>query len=358
MVKADLEELAINIPARNMQQPPVQWQQENEWMENEEGDDEEENEEGNNEEENEDGDDNEDGGDTDGETVLAANDTIATDDNTSHIPGHGMRSSPKLTKAEIRAQKKAAKLAKSQSKAAKNQQKHTVSVRSQDVAAVARILHGDNDADDQNAASHPLASDKTIEEVIARNVGFMASIEDHKRELLSSISQRRKSDRESRNRANAAAAAATVPSFGGKKKRKRFSDAGLHRRNATATDGGLEDEDDDELEDVVVAVLTKLGVKPAHLKAGNGESAKKKGATVTTTPTNALTTTPCPTLIVANLKAVVKDDLARHENDQREMCIRAGGFWRYVGRPVFERMTQIARELDWKTGMKLKEKPA
>lgn len=32
-----------------------------------------------------------------------------------------------------------------------------------------------------------------------------------------------------------------------------------------------------------------------------------------------------------------------------------GGFWRYVGRPVFDRMTEVARSIDWGTGRIIKQ---
>src|SRR6202008_4265053 len=104
--------------------------------------------------------------------------------------------------------------------------------------------------------------------------------------------------------------------------------------------------------------MVKLGVEAEHARSGgsttasgaanNGSSAKKNGL-------GANKSVGGVTSVVTTLKALVKDDLEKFDNEQRETCIRAGGFWRYVGRPVFERMTQIARELDWKTGMKLKD---
>lgn len=239
----------------------------------------------------------------------------------------------KMTKAETRAMKKASKAAKSQSKAVKNQKKHIVNVRAETVAFVAEVLHGD--AANSDGATHPLASDKNIEEVIARNMGFLASIDDHKRTLLSSIAQRRKSDRDRRRSSNMSV------------KKRRFSERGQLP----------DDEEDDEMEDLLVAVMIKLGVNGEHARgcgptiavaAMHNANAKKNKAS------NASSAHQVSD-IIKSLKALVRDDLERFENEQRETCVRAGGFWRYVGRPVFERMTQIARELDWKTGMKLKE---
>ncbi|KIW64448.1 hypothetical protein PV04_09380 [Phialophora macrospora] len=255
----------------------------------------------------------------------------------------GRMAPPKLTKAEIRAMKKASKAAKSQSKAAKNQQKHVINVWTEDVSFVAKVLHGDAAcAEGPAGATHPLATDRTIEEVIARNMGFLSSIDQHKKALLSSIAQRRRSDRDRRKSSSAA-------SSGGPKKR-RFSE----RLND-------EDQADDEMEDLLVAVLGKLGVDAEHARSCgtplaapvvNGGLAKKNGAGA---DKDAACRPHQIASIIAGLKGLVRDDLERFENEQRETCVRAGGFWRYVGRPVFERMTQIAKELDWKTGMKLKE---
>ena len=246
-----------------------------------------------------------------------------------------MISTSKLTKAETRAQKKAAKAAKSQSKAFKNQKKHTISVRTEDVDFVAAVLHGDSAAATQ-AATHPLASDKTIEEVIQRNMGFVANIAYHKKQLMASIAQRRRSERERRKSSSVGAAGS---------KKRRFSDM-TH----------LDDiDDDEETEHLLTAILAKLGIQA---RAGGADSVVGSASGKKGTPKigSGGGVTATQGSIVASLKALVKEDLKKHENEQRETCIRAGGFWRYVGKPVFERMTKIAEGLDWKTGKKLKER--
>ncbi|KAH0848474.1 hypothetical protein FOPE_02557 [Fonsecaea pedrosoi] len=284
--------------------------------------------------------------DDEAETVTDTTTSTADENDQQHMPP------TRLTKAEARALKKAAKTAKSQSKAAKNQQKHVIGVRTADVSFVAEVLHGNNAGARPGAqprATHPLASDKTIEEVIARNMGFMSSIQEHKKTLLSSIAQRRKSERERRK---SSIAGISYHGVGGKK--RRFSE-GLHDCDA----------EDDEMEDLLVAVLVKLGIDGGHARstsctantAGpttNSVGVKKNGVGggINKAPASSPQQTSS---IVAALKALVKDDLERFENEQRETCVRAGGFWRYVGRPVFERMTKIAREVDWKTGVKLKD---
>lgn len=272
------------------------------------------------------------------------NDDTSTVTSMSDTPS---KSSPRMTKpskAAVRAQKKAAKVAKSTSKAAKNQAKHVISVRSEDVDLVKRVLHGDTDH--QALHTHPLASDKTIEEVIQRNMGYMSNIQEHKKLLMSSIARRRRSEKDRERR------------------RSAMIDHRHKRRLSIVVDDELEEEAE-ELETLLTAVLVKLGVSAEHVKSVGGVnvhgSAKKSGIGGGSGSgsgsgggsNNGLTSRRFT--IVANLKALVRDDLDRHENEQRETCVRAGGFWRYVGKPVFDRMTQIAEELDWKTGVKFKE---
>lgn len=252
----------------------------------------------------------------------------------------------KPTKAEKRALKRAAKAVKSQNKAFKNQAKHTISIKTQDVELVNTVLHGDANS---TGDTHPLASDKTIEEVIQRNLGYASSIEEHKRQLMSSIGLRRRDERERRN---------ATPSAKDNKKR-RFSAVSQSSHNE-------EDEEDEETENLLTAVLTKLGVDREHIKSGgtggrgNTNLKKNVGRHPSTGGSSACNNHSANTAhrlsIVGNLKRLVKDDLEKFDNDQRETCVRAGGFWRYVGKPVFDRMTIIAGQLDWKTGAKLKER--
>jgi hypothetical protein len=275
--------------------------------------------------------------DDDAQTVTDTTASTTDDTDRQHVLP------PKLSKGETRAMKKAAKAAKSTNKAAKNQKKHVINVRAEDVSFVAEVLHGT--AANGDGATHPLASDKTIEEVIARNISFLSGIDDHKRLLLSSIAQRRRSDRDRRKSSSAASGASSSS------RKRRF---GERTNDHDSTE-------QDEMDDLLVAALVKLGVAAEHARAEtNGATspgatcvaAKKKG-----TPGKDFATTSPQQIpsIIALLKALIRDDLERHENEQRETCVRAGGFWRYVGRPVFERMTVIAKEIDWKTGMKYKE---
>ena len=107
------------------------------------------------------------------------------------------------------------------------------------------------------------------------------------------------------------------------------------------------------MDDLVAAVLTNLGVNASHTQttgSGSGAGAKKEKGGKADGGSGAQILS-----IVTSLKKEIREDLKTFEHEQRETCIRAGGFWRYVGSKVFERMTQIAEEVDWKTGQKLKE---
>ncbi|EHY53148.1 hypothetical protein HRR90_003783 [Exophiala dermatitidis] len=261
----------------------------------------------------------------------------ANTDETVSTDGWTSNKQPKMTKAETRAMKRAAKQEKKETKAFKNQAKHhNVGIHKENIDFVATILHGDAKND---ASNHPLASDKTIEEVMQRNLGFLSAMEDHNKDLMASIAKRRKSDRERRSNRN--------NGTWGKNGKKRRS-SGNNNHDA--------DDTDDEAEYLLVAVLTNLGVHSTHIPTPTDKNGKA----------NAIPKSPWGggmgnvpganaeiAAIVANLKALVKEDLERHENELRETWVRAGGFWRYVGKAVFDRMTEIAKNLDWKTGAKL-----
>ena len=60
--------------------------------------------------------------------------------------------------------------------------------------------------------------------------------------------------------------------------------------------------------------------------------------------------------MLAQLRVAIGEDLKKHENEQRMTCIRAGGFWRYVGKGVFERMMRVGERIDWRTGVIIREK--
>jgi len=206
-------------------------------------------------------------------------------------------------------------------------------VRTEDVERVRKVLHGDQE-DQTGGKGHPLATDKTIEQVIERNMSFVANIQEHKRYLLQSVAGRRKSDKE-------------------KKRLNRMRRVSEHRGGCGGRSNvGHIVDDITETEDLINAILIKLGVP---VSTGNG----KKGGISTCSSFSSRTpkpTTPKPNskgpsardAIVEKLKDAITEDLEKHENEQRQTCVRAGGFWRYVGKPVFERMTEVASRIDWK----------
>lgn len=268
----------------------------------------------------------------DSDDASITTDTITSRGSNSSVGD--MPSSPKPTKAETRATKRAAKAARSQSKACKNRKKHVINVRSEDVSFVAEVLHGDSrdngngnrDRNRDGAADdvepHPIAWDKTFEDVINGNLGFMSSMKEHRKQLLRSTQQQRKASARGR------------------------------KRRVSERHGDDADDEDDETETLLAAALMKLGVnvngKHHQNPGGAGHADGRKGTK------KAITTAQAS--ILASLKALIRDDLERFENQQKETCVRAGGFWRYAGRAIFDRMTAIARTVDWQTGAKLKQK--
>lgn len=83
-----------------------------------------------------------------------------------------------LTVAQKRAVKKEIKTGKSISEVTENQRKHVVTVRSGDIQAIAQAIHG-GDYGQQKIGGNALATNKTIEEIMKRNLGFVSSIQEH-----------------------------------------------------------------------------------------------------------------------------------------------------------------------------------
>lgn len=252
----------------------------------------------------------------------------------------------KPTKAEVRAQKKAKKSAKSQTKALKNQNRNLALITTADVKRVAQVLHGDEADIIHDGSAHPLVTDRTIEDVINRNLNFVKNIQVHKQYLFRSVAAGRKENKE----------------------RKR-----LKKRESQ----GETLEDRVEMEEVVSAIMIQLGVSACIVSASSG-SGTNSGSMSAPFRTNsaiapgrkrassALTVSPSPSAfsnkpvmaIAAKLRAAIKTDLEKHENEVHARYVRAGGFWRYVGKTVFERMTEIAAELDVGSGERWEKKRA
>jgi hypothetical protein len=219
------------------------------------------------------------------------------------------------SKAEQRAYKKAMKHEKSLKKSAKNSERHILSIRQSDIDAVTTALHG-NHTDTSTGTGHPLATDQDLSDVIQRNRRFVANIQEHKVYLRRSVRLARRATNSQR------------------KSRKRG-------KTADVDEASMED----EAEEVVKGVLLELDI---DMSSTASKRPDRRDSFCATPPARIAA-------VVQKLRIAIHEDLEKHENEQRSTCIRAGGFWRYVGRPVFDRMTEVARCIDWRTGRIIKE---
>jgi hypothetical protein len=223
-----------------------------------------------------------------------------------------------LSITQKRALKKEIKAEKSISKASKNQQKHTVSVRREDIEAVARAIHGDDFGATSNDG-RPLGTDKTIEQVVKRNLGFVSAIQEHRSALLESLAKER--DITSKNRQS---------------QRSENDEAELLDMR-------------ERMEDLVVAVLRKIGVHSASpTLAFNAPATNGFGTLGSGKRTKAA--------IVQKLSAAIAEDIENHENEQRQTYQRAAGFWRYANHEILVRLTEHAKKVNWATGEKIVRK--
>lgn len=232
---------------------------------------------------------------------------------------------------------------KSQNKALKSQSKVSAGITHTDVNNVAVVLHGEDHDRGFDGSAHPLASDKTIEDVINRNLNFVKSIQVHKQYLFKSVATGRRVIKE----------------------RKR-----LKKRESR----GEIVEDAIELDEVVSVVMLKLGLSPAVVNASLNSTPIAHLSSITSTRKRANSSVSSPSYfpeskgspaasrssvaIAVKLRRAIKVDLEKHENEVHMRYVRAGGFWRYVGKTVFDRMTDIARELDVGTGEKWEKRRA
>lgn len=224
----------------------------------------------------------------------------------------GQDTNPRLTKSEKRDQKRQARVAKSLSKTRKNQDKITIAVREEDIERVAKIIHGNSYRSPRDDA-HPLATDATIEEVIERNIGFCSSIASHNKALLESMAQTRK------RRIS--------------EKDKRMSS----QRAESAVD----------IEDVVTAILAQLDIITPMAPASTSKTPQ--------TPRHLIGSPKARNALFRKLRDTVREDIEKYENEQRETASRCAGFWRYCGKAIFDRMSENAKEIDWRTGENLRK---
>ena len=223
-----------------------------------------------------------------------------------------LTNSTPLTARAKRAEKRRLKAAKQVSKALKSQEKVSLNVRDEDVARIARAIHGDG-YDTSLQGSHPLATDHNIEEVINRNKSYCSSILSHNQALKRSIRQARRDPTGQKG-----------PQ--GHRKSDEFEDT-------------IEDK-----EEVVAAILIELGISEDHPHTGYKQS----------TSWEAKDAARKKKQVVQKLRQLILDDIEKHENQQRETLVRCAGFWRYCGQAIFERMTENARNVNWSTGENLR----
>ena len=249
----------------------------------------------------------------------------------------GSKETPRRTAAEKRMDRKAKKNQKSQQKALKNQDRHVIGVTAADIERVAKVLHGSEADAMSDGAAHPILSDKNLQCVIDRNLSFVNNIQAHKSALFKSVASGRNENKE--------------------KKR-------LKKRE----DGGEICDDTIELEQVVSAAMIQLGIPEAVVEATHatlmrsehsnsrmdtnpsGLTRKRKGSLL-----SIHTSTPSPAgkggmVIAQRLRTAIKEDLEKHDNEIHERYVRAGGFWRYANSTVFDRMMDIAQQIDVGTG--------
>lgn len=222
-----------------------------------------------------------------------------------------------LTVAKRRALKKQMKAEKSISKAAKNERKHVVTVRREDIETVARAIHGDHHKGEE-IRGNPLATDKTIDEVVKRNLGFVSAIREHRFVLLRSLAKER--DIASKNK----------------------------QLQRCENDEAQMVDPKEEMRELVTAVLTELGINllspPLALKSpttasfGTPSSGKKSKAA-----------------ILQKLSTAIAEDIEHHENELKQTYQRAAGFWRYANHEILVRLTEHARKVDWITGEKVRK---
>ncbi|RMD43625.1 hypothetical protein DV735_g1543, partial [Chaetothyriales sp. CBS 134920] len=315
--------------------------------------------------------------------------------------------SPKLTKAALRATKRAAKQAKSELKAAKNQTKHTVSVKSADVQFVAEVLHGkmgcnvgfganghahtqtyagvggeeDEEVEEGREAEaewnatcppsrHPLPTDTCIEDVLKRNVGYVAWIREYNAELLKACPKKTKKgvivDRKKaggkkdaktkiKDKEKSTPPPTAAVAVGGAAVKKKLAADGL------ADDGGGSEDAEgssvDDMDALVDAILFKFGITDSSNSAAV-PAAAASGFGATNAAANGFgssalshgSMSSAQAAILARLRVEIADDLQKHENEQRMTCMRAGGFWSYAGKGVFDRMTMLDQDKEWKAG--------
>lgn len=209
-------------------------------------------------------------------------------------------------RAQKRALKREGRAARSISKAAKNQRRQVVTVRREDIEQVSRAIHGQDYAM-AKFRGNAMASDKTIEDVMARNAGCIYGIREHRSLRLRSLATER-----------------DLASKGKYSQSSGDNEAGVtHPR--------------EEMHDLVAAILTKLGINSAP----------------TTLPVKPLATASFGTpgrgkkskvVVLQRLSTAIAEDIENHESEMKQTYQRAAGFWRYASHEILVRLAEHARK--------------
>jgi hypothetical protein len=193
-------------------------------------------------------------------------------------------------------------------KAAKNQRKQVVAVRRDDIDNVDRAIHG-HDYALEKFRGNVVASDKTIEEVMKRNLDFVYWIREHRCSLLKSHAAER-----------------DLASKG--KPSQSFGDDEARATNSQ-----------EEMNNLVAAVLAKLGIN-----AASAMSPIKPLATASFgTPGRGKRSKAA---VLQKLSTVIAEDIENHENEVKQTYQRATGFWRFANHEILIRLAEHARKVD------------
>lgn len=298
---------------------------------------------------------NEDDQDSDVKSVTSASTTTINDNS---------ETARRKSQAEIHADQVQARKDKRSAKKMRHSQRNRVGslITPSDVEHIAMIIHGESHDDPASSpfCAHPLASDKTIDDVIERNFSLVWQLQAHKLHLC----------------------------------RERSTSANENKDKKRLKRAGRDDTENEEMavdiNEVVSAIMLKLGVSPVHVKAsllrdGSNDINARHSDTPTNTPFSSsfppyspaaaaaaaqsnhrkhattaglslshttstsprspasasASNTPKPILASSmRLRQAIARDLGIHENEVHTTAARAAGFWRYVGKVVFQRMAE------------------
>jgi hypothetical protein len=154
-----------------------------------------------------------------------------------------------------------------------------------------------------------VASDKIIEDVMTRNAGYIYGIREHRSLRLRSLVTERD-----------------------------LASKGKHSQSSGDDEAGVTNPRE-EMDDLVAAILTKLGINSAS----------------TTLPVKPLATASFGTpgrgkkskaAILQRLLTAIAEDIENHESELKQTYQRAAGFWRYANHEILVRLAEHARKVE------------